>query len=394
MPGVVGVQALHALARAAHTTRRPRAAVVGRQQGVALGRVTSVGGGQLLGVDGGLGRLHSARRFEPTDGFALGLAHQPVEGGHGGGVGQQRPVADDDGIARLVAHHDVVSPARLTAEQRDHSTVLVRAHPRRRRLRRRRVKTHSRNSTAPTGAPTRFATDPPAVPSRSTGWAGADSMRRTCPLSEGAGASCTSTAGAAGVHAGSSVGAGVGAGSSPRSTSSSSRSTNCPSSLALTSASTPRPNCATLPVTARSVTTATRVPSPSGCSDAVMVALALPWPRVSRPSARSTARWAASSRSTNVAVPLYCAVIGPTLTFTTPRYSSPSTSCSSAPGMHGAMRSTSVSTAHARSTGTLTRNSLVSSISSTPWPAGPPACRRPPPYLRTLLRSRGRAAPA
>ena len=53
----------------------------------------------------------------------------------------------------------------------------------------------------------------------------------------------------------------------------------------------------------------------------------------------------------NLAWPLYWAVIGPTLTFTTPRYSSPSTSWSCAPGRHGAIRSTSVSTAHARSTG-------------------------------------------
>src|SRR5206468_8135459 len=115
------------------------------------------------------------------------------------------------------------------------------------------------------------------------------------------------------------------------------QSTNWPISLELTSANTPRPNCATLPVTAKSVATVTFVPSPSGTSVAVMVALALPCPRVSRPSARSTALPPVSSRSKNVALPLYCAVIGPTLTLTTPRYSSPSTSCSSAPGMHGAI---------------------------------------------------------
>ena len=51
----------------------------------------------------------------------------------------------------------------------------------------------------------------------------------------------------------------------------------------------------------------------------MIVALALPWPRVSRPSARSTARWrvvVAARRTT--AAPLYCAVIGPTLTLTMP----------------------------------------------------------------------------
>ena len=59
--------------------------------------------------------------------------------------------------------------------------------------------------------------------------------------------------------------------------------------------------------------TLTAVPSPSGVSVAVIVALALPWPRVSRPSARARPGAPSSSRSTNVAVPLYCAVIGPDL---------------------------------------------------------------------------------
>ena len=56
-----------------------------------------------------------------------------------------------------------------------------------------------------------------------------------------------------------------------------------------------------------------------------------------------------------VAVPLYCAVIGPTFTFTMPRYSSPSTSCSCAPGRHGAMPSMSSITFHVASIGVLTR---------------------------------------
>ena len=51
---------------------------------------------------------------------------------------------------------------------------------------------------------------------------------------------------------------------------------------------------------------------------AVTVAEAFPCPRTSRPAAFSTARWAASSFSTNDAVPLYWAVIGPTLTLTSP----------------------------------------------------------------------------
>src|SRR5206468_8505871 len=144
------------------------------------------------------------------------------------------------------------------------------------------------------------------------------------------------------------------------------QSTNWPISLELTSANTPRPNCATLPVTAKSVATVTFVPLPSETSVAVMVALALPCPRVSRPSARRTALWAVSSFSTKVAFPLYWAVIGPTLTFTMPRYSSPSISCSWAPGMQGAMRSTSVSSTQASSTPTGTTNSLLSSMAQPP----------------------------
>src|SRR5581483_3189222 len=166
-------------------------------------------------------------------------------------------------------------------------------------------------------------------------------------------------------------------------------STNWLSSLVLTSARVPRPNWATRPVMARSVTTDTAVPSPSAVRVAVMVALALPCPRVSRPSARRTAVWLSTSRLWNVALPLYWAVIGPTLTFTTPRYSSPSTSWSWAPGRHGAMRSTSVSTAHASATGRPTRNVLVSSIAR-----DPPGCRRPPVLLGTLPLSPGRVVRA
>src|SRR5262249_26111497 len=67
------------------------------------------------------------------------------------------------------------------------------------------------------------------------------------------------------------------------------------------------------------------------------------------------------------AAPLYCAVMGPTLTLTMPRYSSPSISWSCAPGMQGAMRSTSSSTFQASSTGTATRNSS-SIFTSAPTP--------------------------
>ena len=81
---------------------------------------------------------------------------------------------------------------------------------------------------------------------------------------------------------------------------------------------TPRPNWATRPLTVILVVISTRVPSPCSVMTAVTVAEAFPCPRASRPAAFSTARWAASSFSTKDAVPLYWAVIGPTLTLTSP----------------------------------------------------------------------------
>ena len=94
----------------------------------------------------------------------------------------------------------------------------------------------------------------------------------------------------------------------------------------------------------------------------MIVADALPCPRVSRPLPLITATCAASSRDSNCAAPLYCAVIGPTFTFTTPRNSSPAISWSCAPGRHGAMRSMSMSTRHVSSTGRSTRNESLISI--------------------------------
>ena len=90
-----------------------------------------------------------------------------------------------------------------------------------------------------------------------------------------------------------------------------------------------------------------------------------------------TSRWAASSVSTMRAAPLYCAVMGPTLTFTTPRYSSPSTSWSCAPGMHGAIRSRSRRVRHDSSSPASTRNVCSSFIGfSPPGRAGRRAYRR------------------
>ena len=98
-----------------------------------------------------------------------------------------------------------------------------------------------------------------------------------------------SVAGAAAPAAGEGSGS---AGAVPAPTFCSRQSTNCPSSLSETSWMTPRPNCAGLPVIARSVTTSTSVESPAAVSEAVTLAPAVPLPRLSLPLASTTNRCA------------------------------------------------------------------------------------------------------
>src|SRR5579884_9998 len=387
VPGVVGVKALDAPAGSAHPSGGAGPVPTGGQGGVTLGRVTPMGVLEVDRVDIRLGPADPAGRLQPTDGLALLVADQPVAGRHRGAVLHQRRVADDHRAPACVGDHHLELEIGSAPEQPAHHVgVGGRRSPHRRRNHRQ--TSRDTTATARTGT-ARLATEPPAASSRSTGSAGADRMGRTwaptrpsppTPLLEGV---------VVGTAAWSAPGPDPPDGPpppDPEMTSASSFSTNWPSNLLLTSASTPLPNWATLPVTDRSVTIETLVPAPSGASTAVMVALALPWPRVSRPSALSTAFLAVSSRSTKRAAPLYWALMGPTFTLTTPRYSSPSTSCSSAPGMQGAIRSTSVRTAHASSTGTDTRNSLVSSIGR-----GPPRCRRRLAFPGTLPRPPGPA---
>ncbi len=76
------------------------------------------------------------------------------------------------------------------------------------------------------------------------------------------------------------------------------QSTNWPSSLSDTSCIIRAPNCAGLPVIARSVLTSTvEAPSPAGLNDMDTVAPAVPLPRLSLPLASSRMVWEASSRS-------------------------------------------------------------------------------------------------
>ncbi|RAO61582.1 hypothetical protein PSN01_01541 [Micromonospora saelicesensis] len=80
----------------------------------------------------------------------------------------------------------------------------------------------------------------------------------------------------------------------------------------------PLPNWASLPEIFRSVSTLTNVRSPSGRRWAVTSADAVPAERASRPFASITPRYAASSFSTNRAVPANSETTGPTLTRTRP----------------------------------------------------------------------------
>jgi trimeric autotransporter adhesin len=227
----------------------------------------------------------------------------------------------------------------------------------------------------------RSATEPPATARRSTGSAGfewtvrdsgatavtsraarsglstatsAISSASTSAISSAATSAISSAATSAAVGT-SAISSAATLPASPASTSRSRQPANSASSLAETSAITPRPNWAILPLIVRSVSMATRVaPSPASVRVAVTVAEAFPWPRVSRPSALRTILRPTSSTSAKRTAPLYWAVMAPSFTLTMPRYSSPATSWSSAPGMHGAIRSTSSRTFHASSAGRLT----------------------------------------
>src|SRR5690606_13435638 len=163
-------------------------------------------------------------------------------------------------------------------------------------------------------------TPPPARSSRSIGSGSAGAS--TCPSRWGATGSSDAPA---------SAGVGVGFGAS----SASSASTNSPSSFSETCCSIELPNCASLPTIFRSVSTVTRLRSPSACSCAETVAAALPVPRASLPRASMIARYSTPSCSTKCTLPWNSLVTGPTLTFTLP------------------------STSQACSTGALTVNSLA-----------------------------------
>ena len=238
--------------------------------------------------------------------------------------------------------------------------------------RRRRRSTTNNTSAAMNSGTARLAIDAPAASMRSTGSASGESITRTLELGAAApfdalgGTSIASTAGSGSAAAGGSPGA--------LSTSRSRFATNCLRIFADTSAITPLPNCATLPVTCNAVSISTTVPPLSSRITTVIMAVALPWPRVSRPDASIVMVRVPSSTLASFAAPLYCAVIGPTFTFTVPRNSSPAISVSCAPGIDGAMRSMSSNVFHVVSSVVSTRKESL--MFSTSWSSLCLACAR------------------
>ena len=115
MPGVVGVQALDALACPADPTRWRRAAR--SDVLVALGGVPPVGVGQGHGIHFCLGPPHSAGGLQTAHGLHLAAPDQPVPRRHGRAVIEAWCVADDDRRTCFVPDHDLERAGRLAAQQ-------------------------------------------------------------------------------------------------------------------------------------------------------------------------------------------------------------------------------------------------------------------------------------
>ena len=113
----MGVQALHALAGAADAA----ATAAGPSGRPAMAASRSARSGRArrrsAAVDLGLGVPHAAGGLEPADRRDHGLADQPVARRHRRAVVEQRRVAEHDGIAVGVAHHDLERTLRLAPEQ-------------------------------------------------------------------------------------------------------------------------------------------------------------------------------------------------------------------------------------------------------------------------------------
>src|SRR5690606_19709720 len=124
VPRVVRVQALDAPTRAADATRGAWAGVIGWDPRIALGGVAGVRRRDRIETDLGLGAVDAAGGLEATHEQSLTCADEPVARRHGGAVGEERLVADDDRAAALVAGDDLVAALRLSTEQRGDRPVV------------------------------------------------------------------------------------------------------------------------------------------------------------------------------------------------------------------------------------------------------------------------------
>ncbi len=185
-----------------------------------------------------------------------------------------------------------------------------------------------------------------------------------------AGFAAGAAAGASPAAAGAPSAAGAAAGAPSAAIVSCRQSANCWVRCFEISGSRPRESCAAAPVSVMSACIFTVVWSPSpGSSQEVTVAFAAPLPLASMPLAFSTTRWASSSRDSIVTEPANDIETGPNFAFSLPfQLVSSTTSVSSAPGMQGAIFSTSRRVAQSTSGGVDTVNSFSISMVEPAYP--------------------------
>ena len=103
--------------------------MAGRDRCIALRCVPLVGGGQRRCVNGGLCGPNAARRLERADPHPQVDADQPVPGGHGAAVVQERVVHDDDRLPVGIANGDLEGAQRRTSEEAlDQCPFVVAGH--------------------------------------------------------------------------------------------------------------------------------------------------------------------------------------------------------------------------------------------------------------------------
>ena len=85
-----------------------------------------MGGGELLGVDVGLGPVDATVGLELADEADLVGVDQPVPGRHRRAVVEERGVAQHDRITVRPADRDLIAAARLATQQRSDPGVVTR----------------------------------------------------------------------------------------------------------------------------------------------------------------------------------------------------------------------------------------------------------------------------